>query len=164
VAIVLLSVAAAGAAAYLALQPKASPPGTPASAEPPAPAPPPAPASRPAAAALAPASHGGPIRDLGRQVEAPSPAAPLGAPGARPDPQTVPFLGEMPGEFARSIPPLTVNIHVYAPDPAQRVLYINNRPVREGEAVADGIYVESIVADGVVLQRHGTRFKLPRPR
>jgi general secretion pathway protein B len=70
----------------------------------------------------------------------------------------------MAADFARSVPVLVVNIHVYSPDPAQRVLYINNKAVREGEAVADNIYVENITADGVVLQRLGTRFKLPRPQ
>lgn len=166
-AFALLVAAAAGVGAYVALQPKAPPPSVPATAAP-APEPPPqiAPANWPGPMAVAPATDSGPIRDLARQTRPPAPAAPapLAGASAPPDPQTVPFLREMPSEFTRSIPELTVNIHVYAADAAQRVLYINNKPVREGEAVADGIVVESIVADGVVLQRLGTRFKLPRPQ
>lgn len=167
-AFALLVAVAAGVGAYLALQPKASPPppNVPATAEP---APPPAPLTEPAKRSdpimAAPAADSGPIRDLARQTRPPAPApAPPAAASTPLDPQSVPFLREMPSEFTRGIPELTVNIHVYAPDAAQRVLYINNKPVREGEAVADGIYVESIVADGVVLQRLGTRFKLPRPQ
>jgi general secretion pathway protein B len=168
VAFALLVAAAVGVGAYVALQPKASPPSVPATAEPapPPPTPQTAPASPPGPTAVSPASDSGPIRDLAKQAQPPAPAVPaaLAAARAQPDPQTVPFLREMPGEFVRAVPELTVNIHVYAPDPAQRVLYINNKQVREGEAVADGIYVENIVADGVVLQRFGTRFKLPRPQ
>jgi general secretion pathway protein B len=164
-AFVLLVAGAAGVGAYLALQPKAPPPAASATVEP-ASAPQPAPANPPLAPVVTPTGDSGPIRDLANQGQPPAQPvpAPLAAARAQPDTQTVPFLREMPGEFARSVPELTVNIHVYAPDPAQRVLYINNRQVREGEAVADGVYVESIVADGVVLQRLGTRFKLPRPQ
>ena len=166
VAFALLVAAAAGVGAYVALHPKASPPRVPVTAEPTPPPPPQiAPPIRAAPVVVAPASDSGPIRDLARQTPpAPPVSAPLAGASAQPNPQTVPFLREMPGEFTRSVPQLTVNIHVYAPDPAQRVLYINNKQVREGEAVADGIYVEKIVADGVVLQRLGTRFKLPRPQ
>jgi general secretion pathway protein B len=169
VAFVLLVIgAAAGVGAYLALQPKAPPVTAPATAEPAStPQPPPASVATPTPASVAtPTSDGGPIRDLAKQAQSSATPAPTPPAVARsqPDPQTVPFLREMPSEFTRSVPALTVNIHVYAPDPAQRVLYINNKQVREGEAVADGVYVESIVADGVVLQRLGTRFKLPRPQ
>jgi general secretion pathway protein B len=166
-AFALLVAAAAGIGAYLALQSKVSPPAAPApaTAEPAAP-PPSAPANPAPPQVVTPTSDSGPIRDLAKQAQPPAQPtpAPLATERPRPDTQTVPFLREMPGEFVRGVPELTVNIHVYAPDPAQRVLYINNKLVREGEAVANDIYVESIVADGVVLQRLGTRFKLPRPQ
>lgn len=166
VAVVLLVAGAAGVGAFLALQPNAPPPVVVPATPEPASTPQPASAAPPPAPVVTPAGDSGPIRDLAKQAQPPAPPVPaaLAAARAQPDPQTVPFLREMPGEFVRSVPELTVNIHVYSPDPAQRVLYINNRQVREGEAVADGVYVESIVADGVVLQRLGTRFKLPRPQ
>jgi len=56
-----------------------------------------------------------------------------------------------------------VTIHIYAPNPADRILYINNRPYRPGERVAEGVVVEEIVQDGAVLSYRGRRFKLPRP-
>ena len=75
-----------------------------------------------------------------------------------------PWLSSLPEAFRDSLPPLAVNIHVYAVDEAQRILYINNHPYHRGEQVQDGIVVEEVVQDGVVLQYHGQRFKLPRPR
>jgi general secretion pathway protein B len=75
-----------------------------------------------------------------------------------------PWLSSLPEAFRNSLPPLAVNIHVYAVDEAQRILYINNHPYHRGEQVQDGIVVEDVVEDGVVLKYHGQRFKLPRPR
>ena len=78
-------------------------------------------------------------------------------------PVTVKLLRTMPPDFQRSLPELTVNIHIYAPREVDRILYINNRQYHSGERVGDGIVVEEIVEDGAVLSFHGQRFKLPRP-
>jgi general secretion pathway protein B len=74
-----------------------------------------------------------------------------------------PWLSSLPANFRNSLPPLTVNIHVYSPEESQRILYINNRQARQGERIEGGVVVEEIVQDGVVLQFRGQRFKLPRP-
>jgi len=77
-------------------------------------------------------------------------------------PEEAPWLNALPDEFRAALPPLMVNIHVYALDEGQRILYINNRPLKSGEEI-DGVVVEEIVPEGVVLRAHGQRFKLPRP-
>lgn len=74
-----------------------------------------------------------------------------------------PWLSSLPQGFRDSLPPLAVNIHVYSPDRSQRILYINNRPVQQGERIEGGVMVEEIVHNGVVLQYRGQRFMLPRP-
>lgn len=84
-------------------------------------------------------------------------------PRAVPGTGEVPWLGSLPQAFRSSLPLLAVNIHVYSPDPSQRILYINNRPVQRGARIEGGVVVEEIVHDGVVLQYRGQRFKLPRP-
>ena len=97
---------------------------------------------------------------LEKSVDAPpSPAQtrPAQAGGA------IPWLSSLPQTFRSSLPPLAVNIHVYSPDESRRILYINNRPVKQGERIGGGVVVEEIVHDGVVLQYRGQRFKLPRP-
>jgi len=76
----------------------------------------------------------------------------------------VPLLTAMPAEFQDRLPPMEVNIHVYSPDPAQRILYINNRAYRQGDEVTGGAVVEEVVPDGVVLYYDAQRFRLPRPR
>lgn len=91
-------------------------------------------------------------------VKSPAPVAALApASGA------VRLLTAMPPEFQQRLPALTVNIHVYSPEESQRILYINNRSYRRGDEISGGVVVEEIVADGVVLQFQGQRFKLPRP-
>ena len=74
-----------------------------------------------------------------------------------------PWLSSLPEVFRSSLPPLEVNIHVYSTVEAQRILYINNRPVQQGERIQAGVMVEEIVQDGVILRFRGQRFKLPRP-
>jgi len=97
---------------------------------------------------------------LEKSVDAPhSPAQALPAQGSG----AAPWLSSLPQGFRNSLPPLAVNIHVYSPDQSQRILYINNRPVKQGERIGGGVVVEEIVHDGVVLQFRGQRFKLPRP-
>lgn len=73
------------------------------------------------------------------------------------------LLRAMPPDFQRALPELVVNIHVYAPNETERILYINNREYHAGDKVQDDIYVEQIVEDGAVLSFRGQRFKLPRP-
>ncbi len=72
-------------------------------------------------------------------------------------------LSAMSSEFQRSLPEMTVNIHVYSTEDTQQILYINNRQYRRGDEVTGGVMVEDIVPDGVVLQFRGQRFKMPRP-
>jgi general secretion pathway protein B len=129
-----------------------------------------------------------PVHDLAEQAKVDLPAAPRAkpprkpaqkpaavAPAANPPPAAgpaitaasddgVPLLQQMPVEFQHALPPLAVTIHVYAPDPAQRILFINNREYHQGSQIAGGIRVEEIVPDGVVLSYQGERFKLGRPR
>lgn len=83
---------------------------------------------------------------------------------AAPANEPIKFLNAMPPEFRKALPELTVNIHIYAPRDADRILYINNRQYHTGDHVRDDIVVEAIAEDGVVLSYHGQRFKLPRPQ
>lgn len=75
-----------------------------------------------------------------------------------------PLLQQMPRELQRSLPPLSVTIHVYSHEESQRILFINNREYRKGSEIEGGVRVEDIVPDGAVLSYRGERFKLGRPR
>jgi len=145
----------------------------PASAPAAAPAPKAEPAARPK-----PAAGSGPTPRAETPAAAPATAAPaperpppITVPPPPPptgpvviDPKVVPFLSQLPADFQQSLPPMTVNIHVYVPDESARVLFINNRQVQKGEWLSGSVRLEEIVADGAVMSYQGVRFKLPRPR
>lgn len=132
-----------------------------------------APASTPLAAGTTPPAvrPAADSPDLAKQLATPSrPATPAAVPAPvsasrrTPPGSDAPWLTDLSAEFRAQLPPLTVNIHVYAPDESQRILYINNHPYHQGEPIAGGVVVEEIVADGVVLRHQQQRFKLPRPQ
>ncbi len=60
-----------------------------------------------------------------------------------------------------SLPPLLMNLHVYDPSPALRYVLLNGLRLMEGEFTPDGIKVETITENGVVLEARGQRFLLP---
>jgi general secretion pathway protein B len=66
-------------------------------------------------------------------------------------------LGARPGA---GLPELRLDVHVYADEPGERFVFLNNRRLREGEALPDGTRVESIVPEGVVLTARNQRFLL----
>lgn len=61
-----------------------------------------------------------------------------------------------------NMPPLHLDLHVYAERPQDRFAMINMQRVGEGDSLPSGPRVEAIRPDGVVLAYHGTRFLLPR--
>ena len=61
-----------------------------------------------------------------------------------------------------NLPELRLDMHVYDPKPQARFALINMRKVTEGQMAGDGVKVEAITPEGVVLSHNGTRFLLPR--
>jgi general secretion pathway protein B len=89
-----------------------------------------------------------------------SPAVRDSQPLAEPRPAgRVPHLVELPLSFQKSIPDLTFNSHIYASEPSARRVMINNNYLRRGDAFS-GLKVEDITDDGVVLSKHGVRFRV----
>jgi general secretion pathway protein B len=167
--------AAAGTPAVTTALP-APAPATAAAPAPPAPAgaAPPASTSTPAAPALAPGA-------VGSAPEAPAtPAAyPVAPNGANPDDyapatDTVDSFGHVRRGTASGVPlyqqaattaqlpQLRLDLHAYAVRPQDRWVIINMHKLREGDSTPEGVRVESITPDGVVLSYQGTRFLLPR--
>jgi len=71
----------------------------------------------------------------------------------------VPHLVELPLSFQKSIPDLMFNSHIYGSEPSARRVMINNNYLRRGDTFS-GIKVEDITEDGVVLSKHGQRFRV----
>jgi hypothetical protein len=61
-----------------------------------------------------------------------------------------------------SIPQLRLDLHVYAAKPQDRFALINMHKLHEGDSTPDGVRVETITPDGVIMSHNGTRFLLPR--
>ena len=61
-----------------------------------------------------------------------------------------------------NLPQLRLDLHVYAIKPQERFALINMHKMHEGDSLPDGVRVEAITPDGVVMSHNGSRFLLPR--
>jgi len=59
-----------------------------------------------------------------------------------------------------SLPPATLNLHVYDADPIKRFVLLNGERLREGDTSRDGLDVISITPEGVVLSYGNASFAL----
>jgi general secretion pathway protein B len=66
------------------------------------------------------------------------------------------------GGAPSGLPELSVDLHVFAADPAKRAVFINGRRYTQGAKIAEGPIVEEITREGAILSWHGRRFTLPR--
>jgi general secretion pathway protein B len=60
------------------------------------------------------------------------------------------------------LPELRLDLHVYAAKPQERFIFLNMHRLREGDALPEGVRVDSITADGAVLSFRGSKFVLKR--
>lgn len=86
----------------------------------------------------------------------PSSAAPV-APVA---PAVLPLLSELPDALRRQLPALSITGAVYADDPKQRLLLVNNQVLPQGSQVAPEVTLEEIHQRSSVFNFRGTRFRL----
>jgi general secretion pathway protein B len=61
-----------------------------------------------------------------------------------------------------NLPQLRLDLHVYAAKPQDRFALINMHKMHEGDSLQDGVRVEAITPDGVVMSHNGSKFLLPR--
>lgn len=60
-----------------------------------------------------------------------------------------------------AVPETRVSLHVYDADPGKRFVFLDGQRLREGDVAANGLRVERIDVDGVVLDHRGSDFKVP---
>ena len=58
------------------------------------------------------------------------------------------------------LPEMTLELHVYSRNPAQRFIRINSASYREGDVLSEGPRVVSITQEGVILNSRGQEFLL----
>jgi len=74
----------------------------------------------------------------------------------------VQFYYELPFSVRKALPPLRLSMHVYAGDPAQRFVILNDSRLGEGDKTADEVTLREVRKDGAVLEFQGQRFFYPR--
>jgi len=94
--------------------------------------------------------------------EAPAPSAPRSVTPTDTSVAGLPTRRQLPPAVMSALPPLTVDLHVYSADPAQRFMVISGQRAQEGGTVAGGVVIERIVPDGAIAVFRGTRFLLTR--
>lgn len=90
----------------------------------------------------------------------PSPTAPVAELSATP-PSSVPQFHELPFAVRRTLPEISVTMHMYNTDPERRFALINGTRVRDGQPIEGGLDVIAIRSDGIVLRYEGTEFVHP---
>ncbi len=98
--------------------------------------------------------------DAGQSGDNPADNAPAvtAAPGSQPGGAKLRSYAELNG----TVPELRLDLHVYAPNPADRYAFINMHRVHEGDVTPEGAQVLQITRDGVVLEYRGSEFLLGR--
>jgi len=73
-----------------------------------------------------------------------------------------PSIDELPAPATAGLSELSMDLHIYADDPAKRAVFINGRRYQQGAVLAEGPTVEEITREGAILRHRGQRFLLPR--
>lgn len=84
-----------------------------------------------------------------------TPAVPASATSA-----ALPLLSELPDELRRQVPAITITGAVYAENPGQRLLLVNNLVLTQGALAAPEVKLEEIQARSSVFSFRGTRFRV----
>jgi general secretion pathway protein B len=158
--------AMAGAAKAVAASDEAAPggPGAGLRAQPapmpivPPPPPPPPPAvvapQAPAAATATPAAAAPASRTPATATALPAAASAASAP------EVIVALRELPEELRALVPALSVSGSSYSPTRANRLLFLNGRMLREGDALNADVRLEAIELRAAVLSVRGQRFRI----
>ena len=134
-----------------------------------------APAVTPSAAALSQAANTTHAADTAARGEADASAADL-APAVEPRTAAsaagfgvvhattsgLPTYQDAAAAPGANLPALRLDLHVYAAQPDQRFVFLNMAKLHEGDSLPQGVRVETITPDGVILSYQGTRFVLLR--
>jgi len=73
--------------------------------------------------------------------------------------QNVISLAELPLALQQELPAMTISIHAYSGRPADRLVGINNRLLREGDYVVPGLKLEQITLEGMIFGYKGYSFR-----
>ena len=101
-----------------------------------------------------------PVTDRSRPVASKAPAKPS-APATQPAGRRQ-VSGTVPAALRERMSSLNMSVHFYAEDPAQRLVRIDDRFLREGQALSDGLVLVEVTPRGVIFSSAGELFEVPR--
>ncbi|MBM4146219.1 MAG: hypothetical protein FJ240_08100 [Nitrospira sp.] len=74
------------------------------------------------------------------------------------DAQRTPYLNELPASLKNALPPIRITSHLYRG--ASRLVSINGKIMSEGVNMGEGLFLDEITPEGVILSFRGQRFRL----
>ena len=78
------------------------------------------------------------------------------------DKQAYLLIHQLPYEIRKQMPELKINVHVFDPEPENRMVVINGVSFHVGDSIEDVATVKDITAGGVVVEVAGTVFMIPK--
>ncbi len=97
------------------------------------------------------------------ELQPPEPEVVEAEPPPEPEPDLyagVPMLWQLPSSIRSTLPKLSMSVHVYSPEAEGRFVIVDRSKYREGDVMAGGVKLEAIVADGIVLDYQGRRYRI----
>jgi general secretion pathway protein B len=74
------------------------------------------------------------------------------------DAHRTPYLNELPASLKNALPPIRITSHLYRGN--SRLVSINGRIMSGGVNMGDGLFLEEITPEGVIMSFRGQRFRL----
>jgi len=74
------------------------------------------------------------------------------------DAHRTPYLNELPASLKNALPPIRITSHLYRGD--SRLVSINGKIMSEGVNMGEGLFLDEITPEGVILSFRGHRFRL----
>lgn len=100
--------------------------------------------------------------DLAPAVDAHRQASPPASGVIRATESGLPTYQDAAAEPGANIPDLRLDLHVYDAEPDHRFVFLNMLKLKEGDISPQGVRVEQITQDGVILSYRGKEFVLQR--
>ena len=69
-------------------------------------------------------------------------------------------LSDLPPFIRNELPEFKVSGHAYSPNPANRVVRVNDKVLQEGQDLAPGLRVEEVLPEGIIFSYQGYRFRI----
>jgi general secretion pathway protein B len=89
-----------------------------------------------------------------------APAEPKHPADVTPVPNKVYSLSELPLSVQQKLPSFGISVFLYSDNPASRMVKINNKMLREGDYLSEGLKLDEIRQDSLILSYQSFRFRV----